>query len=178
MIVVGSTNPVKVEAVRELRDRWPELAGEIVPVATRTSVPDQPMSLEQTVRGARERAEAAFRPYTPAAVLGVGIESGITRIPGPNGMAWYDVCVAAVADKSGMWIGLSGMWEVPYKVVQLLVKGRNLTEAFVQAGYSTNGKLGEAEGAIGVLSEHRVTRKDYTKQTVEMALISRRGRRG
>ena len=183
MIIIGSTNPVKVAAVRELQERWPELAGEIEAVAVITGVPDQPMSLEQTVRGAYERARVAFDEHFvvrahPMLMLAIGLESGLTHVPGPTAMTWFDVCACVIIDKHGdASVGLSGMWELPHPVVQRVAKGRNLTEAFVEAGFSTNNKLGEAEGAIGVLSEGRVTRKDYTKQAIEMALISRRGGR-
>ena len=47
----------------------------------------------------------------------------------------------------------------------------NMTEATLKAGFSSNPKLGSAEGLIGVLSKGKLTRKDYTKQAICTALI-------
>ena len=57
-IAVGSTNPVKVEAVRQTISRiWSE--AEIIPIAVPSGVSEMPMSDEETRTGARNRALAA-----------------------------------------------------------------------------------------------------------------------
>jgi non-canonical (house-cleaning) NTP pyrophosphatase len=47
----------------------------------------------------------------------------------------------------------------------------DVTQAFVKAGLSNNAHLGAAEGAIGVLTNGRLTRRDYARQAVDMALL-------
>ena len=49
--------------------------------------------------------------------------------------------------------------------------GITANDAFYKLGLTENKKIGSAEGAIGLLTNGRVTRKDYTKQAVHMALI-------
>ena len=60
-IHVGSTNEVKVGAVREVSAEYPCIAGaEIVGVEAASGVADQPKTLDETIRGAINRAKAAF----------------------------------------------------------------------------------------------------------------------
>mmetsp|Transcript_20824 Transcript_20824/g.67050 ORF Transcript_20824/g.67050 Transcript_20824/m.67050 type:complete len:262 (+) Transcript_20824:3-788(+) len=66
ILVVGSTNPCKVDAVREaVRDYgrpW-----KILSHAADSGVPDQPIGLDVVARGARNRAEAAARAHQDGA---------------------------------------------------------------------------------------------------------------
>jgi len=52
----------------------------------------------------------------------------------------------------------------------MLEEGLDMTQASNRAGLSTNPKLGSAEGLIGILTKGRITRKDYTKHALIMAL--------
>ena len=57
-VVVGSTNPVKVAAVRAvILCRWPQCV--VTGIAVASGVPAQPFGDEQTQAGARERARGA-----------------------------------------------------------------------------------------------------------------------
>jgi len=70
-------------------------------------------------------------------------------------------------------IGLSSAWEFPdKKITELMIKeGLDMSEAINRAGLTDNPQIGSEEGAIGILTKGRLTRKDYTKQALRTALI-------
>ncbi|HLF24651.1 MAG TPA: pantetheine-phosphate adenylyltransferase, partial [Burkholderiales bacterium] len=94
--VVGSDNPVKVEAVRRVVERaFPK--GRVALAKVASGVPEQPFEHE-IVRGAANRARAALA-WDGSAVLGVGIEAGI--VFDPRAGQHHDVQYCVVADRAG-----------------------------------------------------------------------------
>ena len=85
---------------------------------------------------------------------------------------FMDVCVCAIYDGSEFHLGLSSAWEAPAQVVHHMVHdGLDMNQAAFKAGLSTNPQLGAAEGLVGVVTKGRLTRKDYTKESIRTALI-------
>ncbi|KKT79065.1 MAG: putative non-canonical purine NTP phosphatase [Candidatus Giovannonibacteria bacterium GW2011_GWC2_44_8] len=75
---VGSKNETKVRAVKEALSEFPEFSkAEIVSVEVDPGVHKQPKNMEQTVQGAMNRAEKAFKDCD----LSVGLESGLIEVP-------------------------------------------------------------------------------------------------
>lgn len=167
-IIVASTNTVKVSAVREALGEYPILKeADIEGVAVNTGVSEQPKSLEETVQGAVNRAEAAFNGCD----YSIGIESGLMKVPHTKSGS-MDFCACSIYDGKTHSLGLSCAFEFPKKVTDMINElGITANDAFYKVGLTDNKKLGSAEGAIGLLTKGRVTRKDYTKQAVHMALI-------
>jgi len=167
-INIGTKNPVKVSALQEIIKEYAHLAdAEIVPCDVSSDVSDQPKSLEETIIGATNRAKNAFKDC----VYSFGIESGLMSVPSTKS-GLMDVCVCAIYDGSELHLGLSSAWEVPQSVTNLMINdGLNMTDAALQAGYSTNPKLGSAEGLIGIVTKGRLTRNAYTKESIRTALI-------
>lgn len=169
-IIVGSKNEVKVGAVRELVPEYPFMASaEISGFDAKSGVADQPKTLEETVTGAMNRARGAWESGACDAAL--GIESGLMVVPFTK-TGHMDVCACAIYDGAEFHLGLSSAWEVPADAAKLMLEqGLDMNDAFNQAGYTDNPKIGSAEGAIGLLTKGRVDRKAYTKEAVRMALI-------
>jgi inosine/xanthosine triphosphatase len=168
-IFVGSTNEVKVGAVREIIQDYEHLSRAVVEgVKTESGISDQPKSLEETTRGAMNRARSARGDGD----FGIGIESGLMQVPNTKS-GYMDVCVCAIFDGSEFHLGLSSAWEFPNKkVMELILKGGlNMTEAVHKAGLTTSTNIGAENGAIGILTKNRVDRKEYTKQALRTALI-------
>ena len=93
-VAVGSSNPVKVAAVRAVLSRTSP-ATVVVSVDVASGVPDQPWGDEETIRGATARARAALTAGD--ADLGIGIEGGVVEMPdGVRTCAW-----AAIAHRDG-----------------------------------------------------------------------------
>lgn len=73
-IAVGSQNPVKIAAVRSVIDQvWPH--GIVQGFAVPSGVSDMPLTVEECLTGARNRATAARETW--AATFGVGLEGGV-----------------------------------------------------------------------------------------------------
>jgi len=62
-VAVGSLNPVKVEAARLVFERFFGEV-EIQPVEVETSIPAQPIGIDQVIKGAVERAYQALSSVT------------------------------------------------------------------------------------------------------------------
>jgi inosine/xanthosine triphosphatase len=167
-IAVGSLNPAKVSAVREIVADYDALLGaDVDGVDAPSGVADQPKSLEETIRGAMNRARAAFRDCA----YSVGIESGIVEVPYTK-TGWMDVCACAVHDGAEFHLGLSSLFECPKDVVDMMLRdGCDMAQAFNRCGYTDDPKLGASQGAIGLLTRGRVDRKAYTIQALRAALI-------
>lgn len=167
-IIVASTNDVKVSAVREALGEYPVLKdAEIEGIAVDTGVSEQPKSLEETVQGAVNRAEAAFVECD----YSIGIESGLMSVPHTKSGS-MDFCACSIYDGKRHSLGLSCAFEFPKVVTDMIQElGITANDAFYKAGLTSDRKIGSADGAIGLLTKGRVTRKEYTKQALHMALI-------
>lgn len=106
-ISVGTQNRAKLEAVRAAFASF-QSAGqtiELVSVEVGSGVPEQPIGFEQIRNGARNRARAAFEMSN--AVLGVGIEDGLTRLSDrPMG----DGATAVPDEGDGMYYNVGCAW--------------------------------------------------------------------
>lgn len=166
LIRVGSLNPVKLGAIREVMCvRFPR--AEFQPVAAPSEVSDQPIGLEETLRGAKNRARNAFADCA----LAVALESGLIEVPGSN-TGYMNLTACAIYDGHEMYLGLGPAFELPPDVTRLVVEdGLELDPAVRRAGLTDNERIGYAQGIIGILSDGRVTRMDYSRPAVSMALV-------
>src|SRR5205823_16267 len=115
-VFVGSGNPVKVRAVREVF-RALGLPARVRGVRVPTDVSDQPFDHE-AVRGAINRAKAAIREGD----LGVGIEAGLVWSPVLSD--YFDVQYCAVVDRSGrLTVGHGPGFAYPAKVLEKVKAG-------------------------------------------------------
>ncbi|WP_457742176.1 inosine/xanthosine triphosphatase [Thermococcus sp.] len=168
-IAVGSTNPTKVRAVENVMRR---IYGdvEVFGVEVDSGVPDQPIGIEEIVRGAMNRARNALEKSK--ADLGVGIEAGIYSFP--NTITGYlDVQVCAIASPDGLiTIGHGPGFEYPPVVIERILNEG--IEAGIAMGELVNDpELKRKVGAIGVLSKGLLTRTELNEIAVLMAMIPR-----
>lgn len=168
IINVASKNQVKVDAVRELVKDYDFISqAQVHGLEIFSEVSKQPKSLEETVSGAVNRARKAFNSCN----YSFGIESGLMLVPQTK-TGSMDVCVCAIYDGKNYHLGLSCAFEFPPAVTRMIYRGSiDANEAFFRCGLTENRKVGSSEGAIGILTRGRMTRKDYTKQAIQMALI-------
>ncbi len=169
IIHVGSTNRAKVEAVREILTEYSHLAqAEVKGVTVESAVSAQPLSLDETIRGAMHRAEAVYT----GADYAIGLESGLMEVPHTKS-GYMDVCACAIYDGTTFHLGLSSCWEFPDKEIMRLIleDGLDMSQAVNKRGLTKNPLIGSEEGAIGIVTKGRIDRKEYTKQALRMALI-------
>jgi inosine/xanthosine triphosphatase len=162
-VVVGSTNPVKVAAVRAVLVAAGASA-EITATGVPSTVRDQPIGDDETIRGAIARARAA-REATDAE-LGVGIEGGIVELPDGSmrTCAW-----AAVVDAKGRTgIGGSLAMPLPSAVAALVRGGLELGHAMDRYVNERDTKRGK--GAVGILTAGLVDRQRAYESLVSYAM--------
>ncbi|MDI3476140.1 MAG: inosine/xanthosine triphosphatase [Thermococcaceae archaeon] len=171
-VAVGSTNPAKVEAVREVfQGIYGEV--EVIPIEVDSGVPDQPIGLEETIKGAINRAKQAIEKTD--ADFGVGIEAGLYPVP-ETITGYMDVQFCAVVDREGrITLGHGPGFEYPPGVI------RRVFEEGVEVGIAMGELVNDPElkrkvGAIGVLTHGRLVRKELNKLAVLMALVPRLNR--
>jgi inosine/xanthosine triphosphatase len=162
LVAVGSLNPVKIAAVKAVlspRARHATFTG----TAVGSSVPDQPFGDDDTIRGARTRADAALRALD--ADIGVGIEGGCVETPdGKRTCAW-----AVVVDRSGRTgTGGSLAMPLPESVARLVRGGTELGHAMDALVGGHNTKQGA--GAVGILTDGLVDRQRAYETLVAYAL--------
>jgi len=162
-IAVGSTNPVKLSATRAvLASLAPDASIDAVAVAS--TVRDQPFGDDETIRGARARAEAAREALD--AELGVGIEGGVVAMPdgSMHTCAW-----AVIVDRTGR-TGLGGSLAMPLppQVADWLRDGLELGDAIDRLVHEKGTKQGR--GAVGVLTAGLVDRQRAYEMLVAYAL--------
>ncbi len=166
-VIIGSKNKNKVEALVEIVAQYDFLASaEIFGLDVDSQVADQPKSLKETVGGAKNRAEKAFKNCD----LGVGVEDGLMEVE-ESLTGFMNVCVCALYDGKRYYLGLSAAFEYPPKAVDLVEKGMDINQAFYSLGLTENSSVGSAEGAIGILTRGRWNRKETAKQAITSALI-------
>jgi inosine/xanthosine triphosphatase len=162
-VAVGSTNPVKIAAVRAIVTRVAPDA-EVLGAKVPSDVPEQPWGDDETILGATNRARRAREVV--GAPLAVGLEGGCVRMPdgGVRTCAW-----AVAVDASGRTsIGGSLSMPLPPAVAERLLAGAELGPAMdVLAGMS-NVKYGL--GAVGILTDGLVDRQRAYEALVAYAL--------
>lgn len=169
-VVVGSTNRVKTEAVEELFKEWDVTIIQLIGLSTNSGVRDQPLSLEETLQGAKNRAEIAYQSLQDENGLGVGIESGLMPAPGSS-TGYLEATVCCFYDGKQLATGLSCGFEVPAHVLKLVLdEGMDLGQACYAREIGGEAGLGSREGLVGLVTNGRIPRKAYTKQAVAMAL--------
>ncbi|HHT74714.1 MAG TPA: inosine/xanthosine triphosphatase [Euryarchaeota archaeon] len=161
-VMVGSDNPVKLEAVRNVLSKlFSSLEVECTPIAT--SMPEQPFG-EQTRQGAIERAKAALGE----ADFGIGLEAGVFETA--DGL--YDVQYCAVVDKLGnVTVGHGSGFKYPPEVARKVREGWTVGRSFAEL-YGQEG-AGRREGAIGFLTKGLLDRTSLSEQAVMAAMVPR-----
>ncbi len=167
-ISIGSKNAAKIKALEEAIADYDFLKeAEIIPKEVSSGVSDQPKSLEETARGAMNRARIASENCD----LSFGLESGLMHVPYSKS-GFMDVCVCAIFDGKEYHLGLSSAFELPKAINKLMLEDNlDMSQACFKFGLTADPKFGTKEGAIGILTKGRVSRMAYTKQAIVTALI-------
>jgi len=162
-IAIGSTNPTKIRAARNvLRKIHPR--AEFIALQVASGVPGQPRGDKQTRRGAVNRARAVRQ--TAHADWGVGLEAGIIETEhGVMTCAWV-----AIVDRAGrVGIGGSTNMLLPDDVAARVLAGDELGEAM--DAFANIQDVKRKMGAIGVLTRGLSDRQRAYEQIVKLAVV-------
>ncbi|MBK6798446.1 MAG: inosine/xanthosine triphosphatase [Acidobacteria bacterium] len=164
VFAVGSENPVKIGCVAESVRQYCKDA-RVVGVPTSSGVSHQPVSDEEMLTGALNRARQAI-DNLPEAGFGVGIEGGV--LDTHEGM-WAYAWVVIIDRAGSIGMGQTGRFLLPEGVAILVRDGMELGDADDHFFGRSNSK--QNEGAIGILSDNRVTRLELYRPAVTFALL-------
>lgn len=166
-ILVGSKNPVKIEAVREAFGKYFGDV-EISSFDAESGVSVQPVN-DETFRGAGNRAEHLFELNKAGnlnADFFVGIEGGIIKIY----EKWFAFGCMCVMDKNGRTgFGTSPHFELPDSITEKLLGGTELGDVMDEIMNQENTK--QKQGAIGFFTNGVMHRKDLYVAGLTVAVI-------
>lgn len=165
-VLVGSENPVKIEATERAFGNYFDVMVEGIKVGSEVS--EQPINGE-TYEGAYNRT-AALHDINNQEMLGaeyfVGIEGGIIEAEG----TWFGCGVVCVMNRDGkVGYGTSGHFPLPQRITERLLAGEEL-------GSVTDEITGEDDtksngGAVGFFTQGVITRADLYVPGIVFALI-------
>ena len=176
MVAVGSTRKPKLGAVRDAISSIgsllaPDAEIEVVGAEVESGVRHTPLSRQELMQGARQRAEAVAKlaaqnrePWN----FFVGLEGGFDVIQESGARRVFLESWAFVTDGVSGFFGRSGGIEVPEVVAEEVVdRGVELSVAIDRFA----GEVGirDAQGAWGVLSGNLITRQDSFRVAVVVA---------
>jgi len=162
-IAVGSQNPIKIEAVKSAFEK---VFGEceIVGVSVSSGVSNMPLSFEEMVEGAENRAKRARDKLI--ADFGVGLEGGFEdEIVGT-----FLTGFVAIVDRNGVWgYGQGSGLLMPKRIVdEVRKKGKELGDVMDEIRGLKNTK--QHEGCVGFFTNNLIPRKEAFERTVIYAL--------
>jgi inosine/xanthosine triphosphatase len=158
-VVVGSTNPVKVDATERIVGELFDATVEGTSVDS--GVSEQPTGTKETVTGARTRARRALES-DPDADFGVGIEGGVAQFDATEGL--FLVMWAAVTDDERMEVGDGPALRLPDSIADRIQSGEELGP--VLDDVLDTSDINEREGAAGVLTGHAIDRQSALEHAV------------
>lgn len=175
VVAVGTTREPKLRAVRHVIDvlgeRFPGFLGRparLEPRRVSSSVPSTPRTVEETMQGARYRAEECYRTLRDEGLeprFGIGLEGGLMLRSGVTFLeAW-----TYVTDGAAGYFGSSGSIPLPLELArEVMTGGEDLGAAADR--YFRMREIAAHEGTFGVLTAMLVSREDAFRRALLHAL--------
>ncbi len=166
-ILVGSKNPVKINAVKTAYERYFGNV-ETIGMEVDSKVSSQPIN-DDTFKGAKNRS-AELKKINDTNNLNadyfVGIEGGIIKLFS----TWFAFGCMCVMDKEGnTGFGTSPMFELPESIIRQLLSGKELGLIMDELQNQSNTK--QKHGAIGYFTNGVMDRHNLYVQGLITAII-------
>ncbi|EII3442872.1 inosine/xanthosine triphosphatase [Vibrio parahaemolyticus] len=160
-VIIASLNPAKINAVKSaFQSAFPQQAFEFVGISVPSEVADQPMTNEETHRGALNRVKNA-KLEMPTADFYVGLEAGIE---GNVTFAWM-----VIESDTHRGESRSASLILPPEVLAQLADANELGDVMDKVFGTENIK--QKGGAISLLTQNQLTRSSVYHQALILALI-------
>lgn len=164
-IVIGSMNKAKNEAVRNIFDKVFG-ANEYLSVETNSLVSNQPLSSEEAIDGAINRARDALSKATDFD-FGVGLEGTVDS----NKHGMFLLGWVAIVDKNGkISVGSSGAVLLPDYMRKKVESGEELGPVIQELMNDSNNEIRHSQGACGLLTNGMYSRVHEFEDAVICAL--------
>lgn len=145
IIAIGSKNPVKIQAVRNVFTE-----DEVISLSVPSGVSEQPFSDDETIEGAINRANNCLMNLD--ADIGIGLEGGVVQTK--QGLLLCNW--GALATRRNVYFAGGARIRVPDEVAARLLQGEELGP--VMDDYAKKENVSKREGAIGVFTNEWMTR--------------------
>jgi inosine/xanthosine triphosphatase len=161
-VAIGTQNPAKVHAIQKA---FQEQYGEVLfqCLKTDSNVSEQPLSDQETIEGALNRAKNVLK--ATESDVGIGLEGGVSE-------SLYGMFVCnwgALVDRDGNEIiGGGARIPLPNEIIRGLKAGKELGPLMDE--YAKRTEIRKKEGAIGVLTNDLVTRKEMFRHVVGLLI--------
>ncbi|MGG4166181.1 DUF84 family protein [Rossellomorea vietnamensis] len=161
-IAIGTTNPAKVQAIQKaFGEQYNEVQFECLKTESRVS--EQPMTDQETIEGALNRAKNVLKETDSD--VGIGLEGGVSE-------SLYGMFVCnwgALVDRQGNEIiGGGARISLPAEITRELKKGKELGPLMDE--YTQRTGIRKKEGAVGVFTNGLVTRETMFHHVVQLLL--------
>jgi inosine/xanthosine triphosphatase len=175
-IAAGSTRRPKLHAVQEAADLFrcyfsPDTTIEVHGYEVESGVSHTPLSREELMQGARQRAEtlmARLAATGDAANFYVGMEGGLDVVEEQGRRRVFLESWAYVTDKERGHFGCSGSIEIPEALAEeVVIRGTELSAAIDD--FAGQAGIRDAQGAWGVLSGNLILRQESFRVAVVAA---------
>jgi inosine/xanthosine triphosphatase len=131
-----------------------------------SGVAETPMSIDESMRGARQRAEQVFSGADPAPTLSVGVEGGLFIEHGVLFLQSW----TCLFDGERCYFGSSGALSLP-SALAALVTNDGLSLGAAVDRFAQQSDIRSRQGTYGVLTKDIVTREDSFASATTFALM-------
>lgn len=160
VIAIGSTNRIKIQSVKNALDNE---NFKIVSCSAESNVRPQPISDEETLQGAINRAKDSLQKMESS--LAIGLEAGVVFLQEQIYLCHWG---AIVDNNNNIYFTNGPLILLPKEYRTDLLNGKNLEEIMHNSTGIEN--LGSKQGAISVFTQKRLDREQVLTQIVK-ALI-------
>jgi len=166
-VYIGSENPVKIACTTKgFKEIFKDISSfSFIGKSVLSGVGDQPMTNEETLVGAENRAKILQEKCRDGEFF-VGIEGGIQTIGNDmEAFAWI-----VILDKNNR-IGKAqtATFQLPPRIVELIHQSVELGQADDMVFNRKNSKQGN--GAVGILTGNVIDRVEYYRHAIILALV-------
>jgi inosine/xanthosine triphosphatase len=171
-IIIASTRAPKINGVKRAIERlMPLIIPEQLPVHVESveavsGISEMPLTLDETIRGAKNRAANAFRRSADEQVISIGVEGGLFIMDGVTYLQSWSCAFNGVA----FHLGSSGAIALPKQLSDAVIEeGMELSAAIDR--FSSLSDVRSKQGTYGILTDDLVTREDSFELATLFALM-------
>lgn len=159
-IAIGTTSELKARALKNALDKL-EIKAEIMPTKIDSGISKQPFGYKEMVKGAKNRAEEAFKKTHSDLVMGV--ENGLVDIEGN----FFDIACAYIISKNGEEsVAFSSGIFIPKWMID------EIKEKDTEVGEITKRLSGDNEkDGFKYFSNGAIRREESLSQAILLALV-------
>ena len=165
LIAIGTTNAAKNIGFKKIAsDIWPDV--EYTSIETDSNISAQPLTLDETILGAINRANYALQKV-PNAIYGVGMEGGVFR----NTYGMFLGGWVVIVDRKGVTgIGSSAFVQVPEDFAYRLDNGEEMGIITQELSKDDKNNIRHSIGTAGILTGQLYIRSQEFEDATKCAL--------